>query len=302
MAPIRGIISALITPFDDNGMVDELALRDLVEFQIKGGVHAFFPLGTTGLGPALTPDERKQVAEIVADQVRGRVPVMIHVGTADTPTTVALARHAEKVGADAVAVVGPYYYKHSERELIDHYRAVGDASTLPLYIYNNPRLSGIDVGPELTARMREVIPTLTGVKVSNDSFKQHLRYLHLLPKEFTILAGFFEYLQATVPLGIKGAIGPSANFFPALCRSLWDAIEAGEAQRATELQARVNYASGPIWAFMIQRAAWGVFAEYFRACGLRVTRYPRWVTPPLREAEAAEVRQALVKAGVLPQS
>jgi 4-hydroxy-tetrahydrodipicolinate synthase len=302
MAPIRGIITALITPFDDKDMVDEVALRDLVEFQVKGGVHGFFPLGTTGLGPALTPDERKQVAEIVVDQVRGRVPVMIQVGTADTPTTVTLARHAEKVGADAVAVVGPYYYKHNETELIDHYRAVGEATALPLFIYNNPRLSGVDVGPELTVRMREVIPTLAGVKVSNDSIKQHLRYLHLLPKDFTILAGFFEYLQALVPLGIKGAISPSANFFPALCRSLWDALEAGEMRQATELQERVNYASGPIWTFLIERATWGVFAEYFRACGFRVTRYPRWATRPLTEAEAAEVRQALAKAGVLPQA
>lgn len=268
-----------------------------MEFQVKGGVHGFFALGTTGLGPALTPEERRQVAEIVVDQVRGRVPVMIQVGTADTPTTVALTQHAEKIGADAVAVVGPYYYKHSERELIEHYRAVGDATALPLFIYNNPRLSGVDVGPELTARMREVIPTLRGVKVSNDSIKQHLRYLHLLPKDFTILAGFFEYLQATVPLGVKGTISPSANFFPALCRSLWDAIERGETQRATELQERVNYASGPLWTFMIERAAWGVFAEYFQACGLRVARYPRWATPRLSEAEAVEVRQALARAG-----
>jgi dihydrodipicolinate synthase/N-acetylneuraminate lyase len=148
--------------------------------------------------------------------------------------------------------------------------------------------------------MREVIPTLAGVKVSNDSIKQHLRYLHLLPREFTVLAGFFEYLQALVPLGIKGAISPSTNFFPALCRSLWDALEAGETERATELQDRVNHASGPIWTFLIERAKWGVFAEYFRACGLKVTRYPRWATPPLSETEAAEVRQALAKAGVLP--
>lgn len=302
MAPIRGIITALITPFDDRGMVDEAALRDLVEFQVKGGVHGFFPLGTTGLGPALAPDERKQVAEIVVDQVRGRVPVMLQVGTADTPTTVMLARHAEKVGADAVAVVGPYYYKHNDAELIDHYRAVGEATALPLFIYNNPRLSGVDVGPELTARMREMIPTLAGVKVSNDSMKQHLRYLHLLPRDFTVLAGFFEYLYATVPLGIKGAISPSANFFPALCRSLWDALEAGEMQRALELQERVNYASGPIWTFVIERANWGIFQEYFRACGLRITRYPRWATPPLSEADAREVRQALAKAGVLPQA
>ena len=121
---IRGVLLPIITPFDEKVRIDENIMRQLVDFHIKAGVHGLFVLGSTGQGPAMTIDERKQAAAIALDQAKSRVPVIIHVGTADAGSAVELAEHAAAHKADAVAIVPPYYYSdHTEYEIIAHYKA-----------------------------------------------------------------------------------------------------------------------------------------------------------------------------------
>src|ERR671910_778048 len=140
---IRGVLLPVITPYDEKIRVDEQMMRQLVDFHITAGVQGLFVLGSTGQGPAMTLEERKETADIALDQAKGRVPVVIHVGTADTGSAVALAEHAAEHRADAVAIVPPYYYSdHTEYEIIAHYKAVHKAVSLPLFIYENPKYSG----------------------------------------------------------------------------------------------------------------------------------------------------------------
>ena len=149
---IRGVLLPIITPFDEKVRVDEQMMRQLVDFHIKAGVQGLFVLGSTGQGPAMTIDERKQAAAIALDQAKSRVPVVIHVGTADAGSTVELAEHAAAHRADAMAIVPPYYYSdHTEYEIMAHYKAVHKAVPLPIYIYENPKYSGISVPPGLAA-------------------------------------------------------------------------------------------------------------------------------------------------------
>jgi len=107
---LRGITTALVTPFTQDGEVDEEALREILRFQLKARVNGFYPLGTTGVGPAMEAFERKRVAEVVVEETSGRVPVIVQIGASEPTVTLDLARHAEKIGADAVASLTPFYY------------------------------------------------------------------------------------------------------------------------------------------------------------------------------------------------
>ncbi len=291
-AKLYGVITALMTPFDESGEVDEQALRQIIEFQIERGIHGFFPLGTMGLGPALTFEQRQRVAEVIMDQVRGRVPVLMQVGTADTPSSVKLAKHARSIGVPAIASVAPYYYSHSEYEVKEHFKAIADAGECDFYVYNNPRLSGFDVTPPIMARLAKEIPNLKGVKAAFDSLKQHLSYLHAMPPDFVVLAGFHEYLLPTVPLGVAGSVSPSSNFFPELTVELWNAIVAKDYETAFALQHRVNVSSAPIWAFMMERRKWAVLEEFWKARGFNVRMYPNFKSEPLTPAEREEIVDA----------
>ncbi len=164
---IRGILLPIITPFDERGRVVEQLMRQLVDFHIKALVQGLFVLGSTGQGPAMAGEERKKAAAIALDQARSRVPVVIHVGTADADSTAELAAHAAAHNADAVAVVPPYYYSdHTEYEIIAHYKAVAKAVPLPIFIYENPKYAGISVPPGFAVRIKEQVPTLRGIKVA----------------------------------------------------------------------------------------------------------------------------------------
>ncbi|MBN2005039.1 MAG: dihydrodipicolinate synthase family protein, partial [Anaerolineae bacterium] len=140
---LYGIIPPLTTPFTENGDVYEEGLRRLVEFQIEKGSHGLFICGTYGSGPIMTLEERKQVHEIVIDQVKGRITVVAHVGTTSTAQSVELAKHAKSVGADYVASIAPYYHRHDERTIVEYFRTLVKAVSIPVYVYNNPKASGV---------------------------------------------------------------------------------------------------------------------------------------------------------------
>ncbi len=152
----RGVLIPVITPFHDDSSVDEETLRLLVDFYFRAKVHGLFALGSSGQGPALSEGERRAVAEIVMDQAADRVPVIIHVGCADTPTTVALAKHAHEIGAAAIGVIPPYYYCDAPPSaVLEHYRKVAEACPLPIYIYENPKYCGISISPEFGVKLKE---------------------------------------------------------------------------------------------------------------------------------------------------
>ena len=158
----KGSITALITPFKD-GLIDEPAFQSFVDWQIKQGSHGLVPCGTTGESPTLSHQEHNRVVQLCVEAAAGRVPVIAGAGSNSTMEAVALTRHAEQAGADAVLVVTPYYNKPTQEGLYRHYQAINDATGLPILIYNIPGRSSVDMSVETMARLAK-LPHIVGVK------------------------------------------------------------------------------------------------------------------------------------------
>ena len=161
---LRGSITALVTPFRADGSLDEKAFRALVEWQIAEGTNGLVPVGTTGESPTLSHEEHHHVVRMCVEVSKGRVPVIAGAGSNNTNEAITLAQHAEKVGADAVLVVTPYYNKPNQRGLYAHFAAVASATRLPVIIYNIPPRSIIDLLPETMGRLAKDFRNIIGVK------------------------------------------------------------------------------------------------------------------------------------------
>jgi len=239
MKDLYGIIPPLTTPFTREGAVYEKGLRKLVEFQIEKGSHGLFICGTYGSGPIMTVAERKQVHEIVVDQAKGRITVVAHVGTASTTQSVELAQHAESVGADYVASVSPYYHRHDERTVVEYFRALVNAVDVPVYVYNNPKASGVTLNPSFLRHLADV-----GVQGIKDSAFSYIEFAHFMlamedQPEFRFVVGTEGIALPAFMLGAKGCVSGLANVFPELMVELWDAYKAGNYEKAAKLQMRV---------------------------------------------------------------
>ena len=211
MKDIKGIILPLLTPLTEDGEIDERLGCDLAEFVLGAGVHALFLLGSFGQGPVLRTEQRKRFAEVIVKHVRGRVPIIVHVGTADIYSTVDLGMHARSIGCDAIAAVGPYYYSdHNEFEIFEHFRELARRTEMPLLIYNNPPYQGYDITPAMMLRLKEEIPQLFGTKLAADSLETALTYLSQLPQDFAIY-GLASALMPGALYGVRGTIIPPMN-------------------------------------------------------------------------------------------
>jgi dihydrodipicolinate synthase/N-acetylneuraminate lyase len=294
---IKGVLVPVITPFDERERVDESILRKFVDFYAEASVQGLFVLGSSGQGPVMSIPERKRAAEIALDQAHSRLPVIIHVGTADAESTVELAVHAAAKGASAVAVVPPYYYSdHTEYEIISHYRSVAEAVRLPIYIYENPRYSGISIPPEFARRMKEAIPLIRGIKVAYGQGAL-LEYVRLFPPDVSVFTGNAD-LFGLVPFGLAGMINPPTSFLPELCVSLWRALDEKQYDKAVGLQDRVNTAARLV-GNAIRRYGRSALGEAFRMRGFAIRRFPKWDTQPMPREAREELHRELKNAGLL---
>jgi dihydrodipicolinate synthase/N-acetylneuraminate lyase len=293
---IRGVLLPIITPFDEKVRVDEEIMRQLVDFHIKAGIQGLFVLGSTGQGPAMTVEERKKTAAIALDQARSRVPVVIHVGTPDAGSTVELAEHAAEQKADAVAIVPPYYYSdHSEYEIIAHYKSVAKAVPLPIFIYENPKYSGISIPPGFAVRMKEQVPALKGIKVAYGQGAL-LEYVRLLP-DVSVFTGNAD-LFGLVPFGLAGMINPPTSFVPELCVALFRALDSKDYLAAVEAQKRVD-AAARLVAAELRKYGRVPLREVFRMRGFDVKRFPKWETEPMPKEAVAKLERELKNAGII---
>lgn len=297
MADIKGIVMPLPTPFREDGELDEALGCALADFEIGAGVNALFLLGSFGQGPVMREDQRKRYAETIMRHVRGRVPVIIHVGTADIYSTVELGLHAKSLNCDAIAVVAPYYYSdHTEFEVVEHFKEVGQRVAAPMLVYNNAEYSGYDISPALMLKLHQEVPQIFGTKLSTNSFETALRYLAQLPKDFAVY-GLSSALMPAAFYGIRGTIVPPQSAYPELAVALWRAIEARDMPTALQHQMTINTLSettsrlGRIYGRAVQ-------CEALRLRGFAIERFPRWKTKPLSEADREILRAALEKAGV----
>ena len=233
----RGSFPALVTPFTDRAL-DLDALRALVEWQIAEGSHGLVPVGTTGESPTLSHEEHEQVIEEVVKAAAGRVPVIAGAGSNNTTEAIRFLRHAEAVGADAALVVTPYYNKPTQGGLIAHYHALHEASDLPIFIYNIPGRSVVDMTPETMAELAR-LPRIVGVKDATGSMERASMQRALCgPKFLQFSAEDGSALGFNAHGGI-GCISVTANVAPRLCAQFQEASLAGDIATARELHDRL---------------------------------------------------------------
>src|SRR5580704_6065179 len=183
-----GCGTALITPFRRDLSLDEEAVRRLVRRQIDGGINFLVPCGTTGESPTLSQAEQRRVVEITLDEARGKVPVLAGAGGNDTAHVIALAREFKELGADGILSVSPYYNKPTQEGLYQHFKAIAEAVSLPIILYNIPGRTGVNIEPTTVKRLAE-IDNIVGVKEASGNISQMAVLLDMLPDTFLVLSG-----------------------------------------------------------------------------------------------------------------
>ena len=232
-----GVIPPVITAFDEEGNFDEKAQREVINF-LTPKVQGFYPVGTYGSGPLMTVEERKKVAEVILDEVAGRVPVIIHVGAVSTGQAVELAKHAASAGADAIGAIPPYYYKYPQADLLEHFRALLASVKIPVFAYNNPGLSNNPLSADLLKTLAE--EGLAGLKDSSFDLVTFCNFLSAIDKPgFIHIVGTEAIAAAAVFSGAKGIISGLANVWPERMAELWEAVQRNDGRAAGEAQLRV---------------------------------------------------------------
>jgi 4-hydroxy-tetrahydrodipicolinate synthase len=289
----NGSLTALITPMDEEGRVDFSAYARLIDWQIAEGTAGLVPVGTTGESPTLSHDEHKAVVEAAIAAARGRVPVMAGAGSNATAEAINLAQHAEKAGADGVLVVTPYYNKPTQEGLFRHYQAIAAAVSLPIFIYNIPGRSVIDMSVETMARLA-ALPNIAGVKDATANLTRPLHILRACGPEFIQLSGEDHTALPYLAAGGHGCISVSANVAPSLCARMHAAWARGDLQAAMALQMQLL----PLHDAMFCESNPGPvkFAASLLGFGANHVRLP---LVPVAEASAAKVRAAMQDAGLL---
>jgi 4-hydroxy-tetrahydrodipicolinate synthase len=288
-----GIMCALITPFRQDGSVDPAELGHVVDFLVEAGVHGLFVLGTTGEGPLLDAAERRQVAEFVVRRVGGRVGVVIHCGAPDTKSTSELAGHAERIGADGVAAVIPYYFRSGGAELDRHFRAVAEAApSLPHYVYENPDRVGYSAGVGVVARLVNEVPNIVGVKDTGDTIGKITDYLSQPGRPIEVYVGNNSTILPALVLGARGAVSAMANAVPELVVAVYERWREGRADEARALQFTLARLTGALAGIPFVGGVKHLMAR--RGLPIGLSRAPLRLLNP---EEAAEVDRRLAGLG-----
>ena len=233
---LKGVIVALVTPFNGDESLNREGLRTIVRFLIERGVHGLFPAGSQGEFYALTADERRRVLDLTLEAARGQACVVAHAGATNTQEAIALARHAQAVGADAVSAITPFFVKPSQKELYRHYMELASAVSLPVLAYNNPARTGVNLLPATVARIARDASNFAGIKDSSGDLTQFVEYIRLCPPGFRAFMGRDSLIFAGLAHGAAGTVSASANVVPELTVSIYDAAASRDFARGRELQ------------------------------------------------------------------
>ena len=233
------IASANLTPFDLKGNLQEEILREHIQDLVKAKVNALAVLGSVGEGTSMPVEMRKRAAEIIIETVRKRLPVIVMTGAADTFTTIELSKHAEKIGADGIYVVPPYYYVPDSLGLIDHFRRVATAVNVPTFVYNIPEFTKINISADMFLELIK-IPGIAGIKLSTYDLTQLEDCVELADGRVGIFNGKDSLVLASSVAGARGHFSAICAAIPELFVKLWGAFTAGDLKQAREYQRRIN--------------------------------------------------------------
>ncbi|MBE9528398.1 MAG: 4-hydroxy-tetrahydrodipicolinate synthase [Proteobacteria bacterium] len=235
---IKGALTAMVTPFK-SGAVDTESLSAMIEAQITGGIDGLVPCGTTGESATLSHEEHSHVIELTIEQAAGRVPVVAGTGSNSTDETLMLTKGAEKAGANAALLITPYYNKPSQQGLFEHYKKISEAVDLPLFLYNVPSRTGLNMLPETIARLSE-FENIIGVKEATGDLAQVSDVIEYSTEDFIILSGDDAVTLPMLTIGAHGVISVTSNIAPKEMALMVSRYFAGDLAGARELHYRLS--------------------------------------------------------------
>ncbi len=283
-----GVYPAVITPFQEDGEVDVPKLENYINYLVDK-VDGLFVGGSYGSGPLMTEAQRKTVGETVMRVAKGKVPVILMIGATDTQTTIKLAQHAESIGADAIAVITPFYYRHTKDVIIEHYRAVINSTSLPVILYNNPKYTNFCVTGDLLKELADV--GLQGVKDSSADIALFYDFMAKVDNEgFLFLIGSQTHLVPAVVGGAHGVVSGLSNAFPGFIKEIYENCKSGNFQKARDMQLKAN--------LLRSVTGDGIPVPFYHAVlpmlGVDIG-VPKKPFLPRSEAECARIKKALVE-------
>jgi 4-hydroxy-tetrahydrodipicolinate synthase len=240
----KGSMVAIVTPFK-NGKVDEKALGDLIEFQIKNGTDVIVPCGTTGESATLSHEEHRRVVEFTVKTVNKRVPVVAGAGSNSTTETIDLTNYAKKAGADGVLLITPYYNKPTQEGLYQHFKKVTESVDIPVILYNVPGRTSVNMLPSTVARLR-TIKNIVGIKEATGDLKQISELIRLCGRDFDVISGDDFTTLPMLAIGGVGAISVTANIVPGDAAAMFDAFFSGKMEEAL----KCHYKMEPLHSLM----------------------------------------------------
>jgi 4-hydroxy-tetrahydrodipicolinate synthase len=288
----KGSFTALVTPFK-NGGLDEKAFRALADWQVAEGTKGLVPVGTTGESPTLSHEEHRQVVKWCVEQARGRVPVIAGAGSNSTEEAIEFARHAQECGADAVLVVTPYYNKPTQEGMYQHFKAINDAIGIPIFIYNIPARSVIDMSVDTMKRLFE-LDNIAGVKDATANVVRVSQQRAAMGEGFNQLSGEDATALGFMAHGGHGCISVTSNVAPRLCSEFQDACLKGDYHAALKLQDKLMPLHTAL--FIETNPAPTKYALSILGKCSDTVRLPM---VPIAERSKAAVRDAMVHAGLI---
>ena len=234
----RGTFTALVTPFR-SGDIDFAAFEKLIETQIAAGITGVVAVGTTGESPTLAHDEKHEVIHRTIKIANGRGKVLAGTGSNSTRDAIEATKFAEKAGVDGALLVAPYYNKPSQEGLFRHFKAIADATSLPVMLYNIPGRCSVDIGADTVVRLAEACRNIVSIKEASGSVERVGELRRRLPKEFTILSGDDSLILPFMAVGAVGVVSVASNLFPSEVCALVRACDSGDYKTAESLHRKL---------------------------------------------------------------
>jgi 4-hydroxy-tetrahydrodipicolinate synthase len=294
---MRGCATALVTPFNSDGSIDEAGLTRLIEYQLAGGMKLLVPCGTTGESATMTEEEDQSVIKRTVELAHGRAHVIAGTGSNSTAATIENSKIARALGADAVLVVAPFYNKPTQQGLYAHFRAVAEAVDLPIVIYNVPGRTSCNISAETTLRLARDCENIVAVKEASGNLSQIMEILRDRPDGFRVLSGDDALTFAMIALGADGLISVASNQAAELMSRLVDLALDGKWNAARELHYRllplmetnfIESSPGPVKAGL---AMMNLIGENYRL-----------PLVPIQEQSRVRLREVMVELGLLKEA
>lgn len=242
MKKLIGVITAMTTPFDENGKVDIAAIEQQTEFLIENGVNCLYPTGTTGEMYLMSSEERELVAETVVKKAAERITVYIHTGAMSQEETIRLSKHAYKIGADGVGIVTPSYFHLNDRAIVEYYKDICNTlpDNFPVYAYAIPQLAHNDITPECMNEICKACPNVVGIKYSFSDFRRIMAYMNCNNGNFSVVCGADDMFLPALAAGADGTVSGCSGPFPEPFVEIYKKYLERDIEGAAKAQRRAN--------------------------------------------------------------